>query len=869
MKKNLYSFLLLLLSISVKAQVGQLDNTFTKSGFVKTSMGADYLPFNNVAVKAFPQTDGKILLVYESAGMTLIAKKNADGTPDVTYRNGGFSTPISVYGPHAVQQTDGKIVVAGYYKDYFFKKGSYQNILVARFNVDGTLDKTFGGDGQVRVASGIPSDVIVQPDGKILVLTYYLYGSYGEYVSYYLTRLTAEGVIDPNFNSIFEISGGASSIALQPDGKIMLGGSFLHRYNTDGSVDNSFGTNGAATAVDGVISLNILNSGKILTFDSDFSVTRYLSDGTVDNSFGVNGSQVNPVLYPNAKSMAVQGDGKILIAGITGYETTSSDFAVIRYTQDGFIDNSFSGDGIGVIDFGTSKDEANSVALLNDGRILAAGFASRGNTGYYDAAISRLDASGNPDNSFDGDSKLIDHIRRTNSGFNATAVQPDGKIVCAGYAWNGVNNDFMVVRYHSTGTPDNSFSGDSKLLTRFGVDASATGVAVQTDGKIIAVGAAGGDFAVVRYNTDGSPDNSFGNNGKVITDLWDNTEGALAVQIQSDGKILVSGKYAIVRYNSNGTLDNSFDGDGKVFTWGVNSSMAIQPDGKILVANSYLNVWRLNIDGSPDQSFGDGGIGRIYPPGADGEQEAKALAVLPDGRIIVGGTWFENTRTTDDPEFTYAVFTSDGQPDPILHPYYSSNLLGQGTELSSILVQDDGKIIMAGEKYIEGHRMFTILRLNSDFSLDNSFANNGVQYTSSVTTGDSKINALAVYGNRLYAAGYGQYPAYYGVLAAYKLPAAVPVSKLTGISTARPITTIKVSPNPAKNVLQFKVDNSIENEKATVQLIGINGKKWKETVVTANKNSVISLDISALSSGMYIINVVTRKKVFTAKFTKE
>ena len=763
-------------------------------------------------------------------------------------------------------------MVTGYYKDYFFKRGPYQNILVARFNVDGTLDKTFGGDGQVRVATGTPSDATVQPDGKILILGVVYFDSYGDYHEISVRRLTADGAADSSFNTIYldpEISGEASSIALQPDGKIMLGGSFLRRYNSDGSVDNSFGTNGAATAVDGIRSLNILNSGKILTFDSDFSVTRYLSDGTVDNSFGVNGSQVNPVLYPSAKSMAVQGDGKILVAGITGYGTTNSDFAVIRYTQDGFIDNSFSGDGIAVTDFGTNKEEANSVALLNDGRILVAGFAPRGNTGYYDAAITRLDASGNPDNSFDGDSKLIDHIRRTNSGFNATAVQPDGKIVCAGYAWNGVNNDFMVVRYNSTGTLDNSFSGDGKLLTGFGVDARVTGVAVQTDGKIIAVGAAGGDFGVVRYNADGSPDNSFGNNGKVTTNLWDNTEGALAVQIQSDGKILVSGKYAIVRYNSNGTLDNSFDVDGKVFTWEVNSHMAIQPDGKILVANSYLNVWRLNIDGSKDQTFGDGGIGRIFPPGDNAEQEAKALAVLPDGRIIVGGTWVNNSRDTDDPEFSYGVFTSDGQIDETLHPYYSSNLLGQGTELSSILVQDDGKIIMAGEKYIEGHRMFAILRLNSDFSIDNSFANNGVQYTSSITTGDSKINALAVYGNRLYAAGYGQYPAYYGVLAAYKLPAAVPVSKLTGISTARPITTIKVSPNPAKNVLQFKVDNSIENEKATVQLIGINGKKWKETVVTANKNSVISLDISALSSGMYILNVVTRKKVFTAKFTKE
>ncbi|MCB0759583.1 MAG: T9SS type A sorting domain-containing protein, partial [Flavobacteriales bacterium] len=181
---------------------------------------------------------------------------------------------------------------------------------------------------------------------------------------------------------------------------------------------------------------------------------------------------------------------------------------------------------------------------------------------------------------------------------------PDGKIVVAGDASNGTDDDLALARYNTDGSLDNSFSADGKLTTAFGTgDGSGSAVAIQVDGKIVVAGYASNgtddDLALTRYNTNGTLDNSFGMDGKVTTAFGTGDDHGYAVAIQPDGKILVAGDafngtnydLALARYNTDGSLDNGFSDDGKVTTaFGTDdeygSSVAIQPDGKLIVAGS-------------------------------------------------------------------------------------------------------------------------------------------------------------------------------------------------------------------------------------------------------------------------------------------
>ncbi len=207
------------------------------------------------------------------------------------------------------------------------------------------------------------------------------------------------------------------------------------------------------------------------------------------------------------------------------------------------------------------------------------------------------------------------------------AIQADGKIVVVGSA----GRQFALARYNSGGSLDTSFDGDGKVTTNFGGFAFASGVALQPDGKIVAVGGSGGNFALARYNSNGSLDTNFDGDGKVLTDFG-GSESARAVAIQPNGKIVAAGgsfsfatftqSFALARYNPNGSLDPSFDTDGKVTTalGGFARGVAVRPDDKIVAAGTTFNpatsttdftVVRYNrdgsLDGSPQRAAGGGG----------------------------------------------------------------------------------------------------------------------------------------------------------------------------------------------------------------------------------------------------------------------
>jgi uncharacterized delta-60 repeat protein len=409
------------------------------------------------------------------------------------------------------------------------------------------------------------------------------------------------------------------------------------------------------------LTLGATTSAQPGNLDGDFD-----ADGKVTTDFGT-GDDLG-------QSVAVQPDGRIVVAG-SASNGTNKDFAVARYNMDGTLDNSFSFDGKVTAPFGTSDDIGQSVAVQPNGKILVAGYSNNGTDN--DFAIARYNADGNLDNSFSVDGKVTTAIGMGDDRGQSVAIQPDGRIVVAGYAHNGVDQDFALARYNTDGTLDNSFSADGKVSTDFGMGHDhGRSVAIQPDGKILVAGYANNgtddDFALARYNTDGTLDNSFSADGKVTTSFGTDDNYGTSVAIQPDGKIIVTGfsfigtdsDFALARYNVDGSLDNSFSVDGKVTTafgtgGDVGYSVAIQPDGKIVVAGFSLigtdgdfALARYNMDGTLDNSFSiDGKVTTTFGTGVD---RGNSVAIQPDGRIVVAGYAYIGA----EPDFAVARYIS-------------------------------------------------------------------------------------------------------------------------------------------------------------------------------------------------------------------
>lgn len=165
-----------------------------------------------------------------------------------------------------------------------------------------------------------------------------------------------------------------------------------------------------------------------------------------------------------------------------------------------------------VTDIASTNDYCNSINIQNDGKILALGTAINGDN--YFVAGARYQTNGTIDNSFGLNGILVDYIKQGSTFFISSAIKKDGQIIAAGYSWNGVNYDFALLRYNLNGSLDNTFSTDGLQMRDFGAtDDKANAIAIQTDGKILLAGISNGNFALSRYNVDGSPDIFFDSDG--------------------------------------------------------------------------------------------------------------------------------------------------------------------------------------------------------------------------------------------------------------------------------------------------------------------------------------------------------------------
>ncbi|MEV7522308.1 calcium-binding protein [Streptomyces sp. NPDC091371] len=391
---------------------------------------------------------------------------------------------------------------------------------------------------------------------------------------------------------------------------------------------------GVALQADG----KIVSVGHTSGASGDFALARYNTDGSLDATFGTGGKVITDLGgYDAARAVALQADGKIIAAGDS--QVDGVDFALARYNTDGSLDDggpldSTPGDTFGtngkvITDFGGGNfDTAHAVAVHSDGKIIAAG---RTTSGGGDFAVARYNTDGSPDATFDTDGRVSTDAGSNNPDqAHGVAVQADGKIIAAGAGGN--DSDFVVMRYNTDGSLDTDFGtdGTGKLSTDFGSSEfasgdQASGVALQNDGKIVAAGfvnsndtSFGTRFALTRYNTNGSLDTDFGIEGRVTTDFTDGFDGAQAVAVQDDDKIVAVGtalhqRFAVARYNTDGTPDAIFGTDGKVttdlggFSGGVIArGVVVQADDKIVAAGTNgadFALARYNTNGGLDTDF--------------------------------------------------------------------------------------------------------------------------------------------------------------------------------------------------------------------------------------------------------------------------
>jgi uncharacterized delta-60 repeat protein len=374
-------------------------------------------------------------------------------------------------------------------------------------------------------------------------------------------------------------------------------------FGANGKVITDFsGSNDEAQAVvlqpDGKI-IPVGHTFNVATLQFEFALARYLPDGTLDTTFGGDGrvttdfGEAEPVAVANAA--ALQPDGKIIAAGRSGPHGGGSNFALARYQSDGTLDTTFGGDGrVTTVE---APGEIFSVAVQPDGKIVAAGGLS----------LARYLPDGTPDTTFgnDGLVSIADLVTIAFDEVFAAALQPDGKIVAAGKFFNPstTQQEFALARYLPDGTLDTPFDSGGHVTTDVGGSGFASAVALEPDGKIVAAGSIFNvatshlDFALARYLPDGTLDTTFGGDGRVTTDFGV-PSSAHALALQADGKIVAVGgaffvRFALARYRPDGSLDTTFGDDGLVTTdvGGANTSFAdalvIQPlDGRLVVAGS-------------------------------------------------------------------------------------------------------------------------------------------------------------------------------------------------------------------------------------------------------------------------------------------
>lgn len=380
------------------------------------------------------------------------------------------------------------------------------------------------------------------------------------------------------------------------------------------------------------------------------------------------------------------------------------------------LDTTFSTDGLVTTHFGTAGvDQVTDVVVQSDGKVVVVGFTSNGTNN--DFAVARLNLDGSLDTSFGTGGKVLIAVGSGDDRANSVAIQTDGRIVVAGSANNGTNDDFAVVRLNANGTLDTSFDMDGRATVAVGAGLDqANGVAVQSDGKIVVAGTSNNgtndDFAVVRLNANGGLDTSFDADGRATITVGAGLDQASDVAIQSDGRIVVVGTssngvtndFAAVRLNSTGSLDTTFDGDGKATVDvaagnDTGTRVALQSDGKIVIGGTaavsgtnQMAAVRLNANGSLDTGFD--GDGKASIAVGSGNAQATDVAVQGNGKILIVGSASNGANN----DIAAVQLNTDGSLDTTFDSDgRASIVVDAGEDLgAAVALRPTGQIVIAG-----------------------------------------------------------------------------------------------------------------------------------------------------------------------------
>ncbi|NNV57010.1 T9SS type A sorting domain-containing protein [Limnovirga soli] len=387
--------------------------------------------------------------------------------------------------------------------------------------------------------------------------------------------------------------------------------------------------------------------------------------GTLDSSFGQNGKVITS--FNNDVSIcygsATQKDGKIIVVGGGNIDNGQGGFLAVRYTIEGQLDATFGVGGRVLVTFEEGSGEARDVAIQNDGKIVIVGYGGTTKTTPNDIFLVRLNSNGLVDSTFGLNGRVITDFNNYENA-RAIAIQSDGKIIVAG---NFEQQKFLIVRYLSNGVIDNTFGENGKVIAPWGGLAFANDVLVQPDGKIITCGSSGGIAVIARYFPNGIPDSAFGTNGVISNSFGFASTSFKNVSLDKSASIIAAGSAGdgignnmlLVKYNLIGKLDSSFGVGGKTvitFNEGFSrvSAIGLQKDGKIVAMGDVYNpfngkknnfaVARVVSDGTIDESFDlDGKV--ITDFGSDYWEYAVDGFLTAEEKVVVVG----NSGNYDSP----------------------------------------------------------------------------------------------------------------------------------------------------------------------------------------------------------------------------
>jgi len=918
MKKQLL-FLFLLSTLNMLSQSGETDAAFGIDGKTVTGFGSNE---NRAYAVAF-QPDGKFLVggtALNSNGEDdfALARYNVDGSLDVSFGALGkvltgfteVNNDISIIRSIHVLP-DGKIIVFG----TTGRSGISSTVAIARYLANGNVDNNYGTNG--KIITGLAffindgNNLIVQPDGKIVIAAVKINLNAPETIG--IERYTADGIPDSSFGTNGQVvmtfgsaSSWPSSIALKPDGKFVISGRYsatsssqiaVAQYNTDGTLDTSFDTDGKVIASFGTGTsavarqLSISAAGKIKIagiVGSNFALLQYNANGSLDTSFDGDGRILTPLTaneqFYQTNSIVMQPDGKYLLIINPQSLSPSSNFLIRRYNADGTMDTSFGTSGTVQTTFDTGLNEAKAAAVLPNGEIVVAGQAQPLDLGYTDFAVAQYNSNGMADVSFNTDGKVTTAFEKGNDLLSHLLVLPNDELITIGTTEHGQRNtsffkDIVLSKYHSDGSLDTAFGNFGKVLSVFENNLNQVATAsLQPDGKII-LGNTYSSFStpgyvgeLIRYNIDGSLDASFGINGKKTLNFT-----PTSIVFQADGKMIVAGggtlegvnRFIICRYNSDGTLDTNFHTDGQLFvSFGQtnygNASILIQPDSKIILFGSSsdpglyngsitLSTARINSNGSLDTTFGTDGkvttlIGFTYFP--------YTGVIKPDGKLIIAGTSNGN-------RFSTVRYNTDGTIDPA---YGTAGILTSGLsvdypQITSVLPQLDGKFLVTLTMPGQAPEScdFKIKRVNVDGTFDDGYGGqNGI--TASFYDGYDTAFAIGLQSDdKVVVAGSTNN----GISKDFALTRYT--NTILGVEHfTDDIFGLVIYPNPAKDKLHIKnSDTSVLEIKdyCIYNMLGqliFKGAAADSEVSTAN-----------FSKGLYNILINTNNGILSKKFIKE